>query len=190
MNLHEKKLSDFQPIKIDEDQQIDKTIYNELSKLLKRVGRSEQKSAQISELLKNEITSKLKKYEVIIDEIREKNAKQKKLKKELQNCLLGYMSILDDFEKTQDTIADDSIIEIIEIARRKRKQIHDVAGIIPMPGVGSDIDISVHYVVETSNTDKENLDKTVKEVIEQGYRKGDEILRKSTIIGFKYGGNK
>jgi molecular chaperone GrpE (heat shock protein) len=188
MNIFKKRISEFKPIQINKDQQYDDSIYKELSKLLKRIGRSEQKSSQISELLKEEITEKLSKYDEIIDQVREKNIQQGSYLKTLEKGLLDYMGIIDNFEKVKEIIEDKTLQDSINVAVSTKNQINNKIGVLQLPGVGADIDIEVHYIIKTEETDNIQLDKKVKEVVEEGYRIGERLLRKATVIGYKYRG--
>jgi molecular chaperone GrpE (heat shock protein) len=188
MNFFKKKISEFKPIQIDNNQKYNDSIYIELSKLLKRIGRSEQKSSQISELLKDEISEKLSKYDEIIDQVREKNIQQGTYLKTLEKGLLDYMDIIDNFEKVKEEIEDQTLLSSINVAVNIKDQINNKIGVLQLPGVGADIDIEAHYIIKTEETDNMQLDKKVKEVVEQGYRIGERLLRKATIIGYKYRG--
>jgi len=186
MNIFKKKISEFEPIHINTDQKYDDTIYKKLSKLLKRIGRSEQKSAQLSELLKDEISEKLSKYDELIDKVREINIEQGIYLKMLEKGLLDYMDIIDNFEKVKEEIEDKTLQNSINVAVNMKDQINKKIGVLQLPGEGSDIDIDVHYIIKTEETDNMQLDKKVKEVVEQGYRIGERLLRKATIIGYNY----
>lgn len=188
MNIFKKKISEFKPIQINIDQQYDDSIYKKLSKLLKRIGRSEQKSAQLSELLKEEISEKLSKYDELIDQVREKNIQQGTYLKTLEKGLLDYMDIIDNFEKVKERIEDKALLNSINVAVSMKHQINNKIGVLQLPGVGTDIDIEVHYIIKTEETDNVQFDNKVKEVVEQGYRIGERLLRKATIIGYKYRG--
>jgi len=188
MSIFKKKISEFKPIQINKDQKYDDSIYKKLSKLLKRIGRSEQKSSQISELMKEEISEKLSKYDELIDQVRESNIKQGTYLKTLEKGLLDYMDIIDNFEKVKEDIEDKILQNSIDIAVKMKDQINNKIGVLQLPGEGTDIDIEVHYIIKTEETNNMQLDKKVKEVVEQGYRIGERLIRKATIIGYEYRG--
>jgi len=182
-----KKLSDFEPIEIDNDSKIDDSTYKQLSKLLIRIGRSEQKTAQISEFLKDEITLKLSKYDDIIEKVKEQNVKQEKYFKILEKGLIGYFDIIDNMMKSSKQFDDQSYVDLLRVTIKALKQINERIGIIEIPGKGSEIDLDVHYIMGTEITSDKTLDNKVKDVVENGYRIGERLIRKATIIGFKYG---
>ena len=186
-NLLRKELSNFKKIEIDYESNIDDSTYNQLSKLLKRIGRSEQKSTQIYEILKDEITSKLSKYDSIIEKVKEQNAKQEQYFKMLEKGLINYFDIIDNVMKDSNQFEDQSFIDLLRVMMKAMKQINDRIGIIEIPGNGAEIDLDVHYVISTEITSDKASDNKVKEVIQKGYRIGERLVRKATIIGFKYG---
>lgn len=188
MNKIKKTLSNFKPIELESDEKFDETIYQELSNLLKRIGRSEQKSAQISTLLKDEISEKLTQYEELINKVKERSIKQEKYFKMLENAILEYYDIIDNMAESVAKIGDESYSNSIRVAQNAINQINEKIGIQKIPGAGAEIDLAVHYVVNSEITQNEKLTNTVKEVLEEGYRIGDRIIRHATVVGYKYGG--
>ena len=53
---------------------------------------------------------------------------------------------------------------------------------------GQKIDIKYHHKVETVSVQNKNQDQTVNKVVENGYRRGDRLLRKASVIANKYEG--
>ena len=69
-----KNLKNLKPFTLDEDSRIDDSEYQQLTSLLKRISKSNQKASQVSELLKDDLTEKLEGYKELVDDVRnEKN---------------------------------------------------------------------------------------------------------------------
>lgn len=181
-----KELSDFKTIEIDENQNLDESIYKNLSKLLRKMGRNSQKTLNSIEFIKTDTEKTLSKYKEIIDSVRKKQKQQELYQENLELALLDYFNIINDFisiaEKTNNKKIKDAIQQVIEL----KKQINKRVGIQEVPGVGSEINHTIHYVVSAKKTCDKKLDNTVKEVLDKGYRIGDNLLRKATVIGYKY----
>lgn len=186
MKLLRTKLSDFKPIILEENVEINNSIYNELKTLLKRIGRSEQKAAQVAELLKDEISESLSRYRDLIDDVKEEKNKINQQLKTLERGFLDYCDILDNLEKAADQINDIEFMDSIRVALKAKEQINQRVGIQMIPGHGARLDSEVHYVMDTVRTDQKGLDNTVQKVIENGYRRGDKLMRRATVVTYKY----
>ena len=186
MKLLRTKLSDFKPITLKEDVEIDNSLYEELKTLLKRIGRSEQKASHVTELLKDEISESLSKHGELVDKIREESNQVNQQLKTLERGFLDYFDILDNLEIAVEQINDKEFLHSVKVALKVKKQINDRMGIQRIPGEGAQLDSEVHYVIDTVKTDREELDNTVQKVIESGYRRGNRLMRKATVVAYKY----
>ena len=184
-----KKLKDFKPISVDENLAIDDSQFQQLSHLLTRIGKSEQKTSQIVELLKDDLSNQLESSQQLIDDVRQEKNEVKRDIEILERGLLEYFNILDDLQKAAKTINDKQFLNSINVAIQAKEQISESMGIQTVPAEpGQKIDIKYHHKVETVSVQNKNQDQTVNKVVENGYRRGDRLLRKASVIANKYDG--
>jgi len=177
-----KKLSDFKPIEFGEEE-FDDSHYQQLSNLLQRIAKSDQKTAQIAELLKDDVTEKLDEYKELVDEVRQEKNNIKLDIETLEGGLLEYFDILDALKKAAENIEDKDFINSVSVAIKAKNQINDKLGIQLIPAdEGTPIDPEVHFIIKNISIDNDNLDSTVNQVIENGYRRGNRLLRKASVI--------
>ena len=189
--INKKKLSDFEKIEnpnID-DIKIDNTLYESLNTILKRLARSEQKAAQIMELIKSEVSEGINKNTDLIDEVRQEKNQVKKDINILERGIIEYFDILDAMQKAAEDLSDRKFLDAVNVAIKARKQISEGLGIQTVPvEYGQIIDAEYHYVVDSVKVDNKKLSSTVNKVIQNGYRRGDKLLRTASVITNRFQG--
>ena len=191
MKFNNKTLSDFEKIEnlnID-DIKIDNTLYESLNTILKRLARSEQKAAQIMELIKSEVSEGINKNTDLIDDVRQEKNQVKKDINILEKGIIEYFDILDAMQKAAEDMSDRKFLDAVNVAIKARKQISEGLGIQTVPvEYGQIIDAEYHYVVDSVQVDNKKLSSTVNKVIQNGYRRGDKLLRKASVITNRFQG--
>ena len=99
-----KKLIDFKTIDIDENSELDHSLFNQLYDLLKRIGKSEQKTSQIVELLKDDFSDQLESSKELVDNVRQEKNEVKRDIDALEKGLLEYFNILDGLQKAAEQL--------------------------------------------------------------------------------------
>ena len=190
MSIIYNKLKDFKPISIDQNLEIDDTQFQQLSHLITRIGKSEQKTSQIVELMKDALSEQLESSKQLIDDVRQEKNEVKRDIKILERGLLEYFNILDDLQKAAKLISDKQFLDSINVAIQAKEQISESMGIQTVPAEpGQKINIKYHHKVDTVSVQNKNQDQTVNKVVENGYRRGDRLLRKASVIANKYEGH-
>ena len=185
-----KRLKDFKPISIDESLEMDDSQFHQLSQLLSRIGKSEQKTSQIVELMKDDLSDQLESSKQLIDDVRREKNEVKRDVKILERGLLEYFNILDSLQTAAESINDEQFLDSIDVAIQAKEQISESMGIQTVPAEpGQKIDIKYHHKVETVSVQNKELNSTVNKVVENGYRRGDRLLRKASVIANKYEGS-
>ena len=179
------KLSDFQPIELQEDIDFDFSQYKELSNLLKRISRTSQKSSQQIELLRDEIDSTLATHKDLADKIKVDNRSLNEDINLYQKALLDYLDILDGLENAADQIDDKKFLDAVRVALKASNSIIARVGIQSLEGVGDGTDADIHYVIGTAKTDITDLRGTIQTVVRKGYRRGSTLLRKADVIVYE-----
>jgi len=182
MDLLKTILSDFKPINLPNKDSFDNTRYQELKTLLQRLSKSEQKSAQIVELLKDEVGKTLSDSRDITEEVRKEKTNVSMENKVYKKALIEYCDIIDALETSSEKIDDKAFQNAAKIAVSKKDEICKKIGVQEVPGKGSRTDSDVHYVRDKEITDNKELAGTIKEVIRKGYRLGAEVLRQADVI--------
>jgi len=185
-----KNLKNLKPFTLDEDSRIDDSEYQQLTSLLKRISKSNQKASQVSELLKDDLTEKLEGYKELVDDVRnEKNIIKQDIET-LEVGLLEYFDILDDLNKVAEKSDDQDFINATSVAIKAKNQINERLGIQTIPvSKGISIDPDVHYIVKSVEVNEEKHDSTVNHAIQNGYRRGNRLLRKATVVSNVYKGD-
>jgi len=182
MDLLKTRLSDFKPIQLSNKGSFDDTRYQELKVLLQRLSKSEQKSAQIVELLKDEVGKTLSDSREITEEVRREKTSVSMENKVYKKALIEYCDIIDNMEKNAKEIDDRAFQDAATGAASKKNEICQKIGMQEVPGEGSKTDPEVHYVRDKEATDNLGHIGIIKGVIRKGYRIGSEVLRKADVI--------
>lgn len=189
MSLLDKKLEDFKPVDLSNDVEIDNSVYETLKQLLSRVARSQQKSSQSAELIHDEIKSLVSQHSSLINDISETNAKLKATIESIEKGLIDYIDILDELKSAADQLGDKNFSDTINVALKAASQINDRIGLTAVGSKGTPVDSEIHYVVNARSTDSDALNDTVAEIVKCGYKIGDQLIRKASIIAFRKGGS-
>ena len=178
-----KKLIDFKTIDIDENSELDHSLFNQLSDLLKRIGKSEQKTSQIIELLKDDFSNQLESSKELVDNVRQEKNEVKRDIDALEKGLLEYFNILDGLQKAAEQLEDKVFLDAVNVAIRAKEQINAGLGIQIIPSdPGQTINPKYHYIVKSVVTKLDSQDSTINLTIEHGYRRGDRVLRLASVI--------
>ena len=180
------KLSDFSPVQLDQSVEIDNSIYSELHQLLTRVSKSGQKSAQITELLQDEINKTLSQSREMVDEVLEQKRQLANQLKTAERGFLDLLDLVDGLRGIAKMIEDKAIADTIRVTLKAKDQICERVGVQLIPCIGMIVDSEVHFVNETEVTDNQEQNNVVSRVIQDGYRLGEKLLRKATVITYKY----
>ena len=180
------KLSDFSPVQLDQSVEIDNSIYSELHQLLTRVSKSGQKSAQITELLQDEINKTLSQSREMVDEVLEQKRQLANQLKTAERGFLDLLDLVDGLRGITKMIEDKAIADTIRVTLKAKDQICERVGVQLIPCIGMIVDSEVHFVNETEVTDNQEQNNVVSRVIQDGYRLGEKLLRKATVITYKY----
>jgi molecular chaperone GrpE (heat shock protein) len=182
-----KKLIDFKTIDIDENSELDHSLFNQLSDLLKRIGKSEQKTSQIIELLKDDLSDQLESSKELVDNVRQEKNEVKRDIDALEKGLLEYFNILDGLQKAAEQLEDKVFLDAVNVAIRAKEQINAGLGIQIIPSdPGQIINPKYHYIVKSVVTKLDSQDSTINLTIEHGYRRGDRVLRLASVIANVY----
>mgnify|MGYP001235972684 FL=1 len=178
-----KELIDFKTIDIDENSELDYSLFNQLSDLLKRIGKSEQKTSQIIELLKDDFSDHLESSKELVDNVRQEKNEVKRDIDALEKGLLEYFNILDGLQKAAEQLEDKVFLDAVNVAIRAKEQINAGLGIQIIPSdPGQTINPKYHYIVNSVVTKLDSQDSTINLTIERGYRRGDRVLRLASVI--------
>ena len=181
-------LEDFSPVDLPEDLDPDYSTFDLLSDLLRKVGRTGQKTSQSVDLLRGDFESALNLLKTEAETGRMASAKAEADLKDVEGGFLELMDILDHLQLAAESIEDRAFLDAVSVAVRAKTQIMERIGIQQIPGKGTSFDVEVHFVSRADSVDSPKLDSTVTEVIQNGYRRGSRLLRKATVVCGKYGG--
>ena len=189
LSLLDKKLGEFKPVDISSDIELDNSVFESLQQLLNRVARSQQKSSQSAELIHDEIKSLVSQHSALINDISETNAKLKGGLETIEKGLIDYIDILDELQSAARQLGDKNFSDTIDVALKAASQINERIGLFSVGSAGTAVDSEIHYVVNSRGTDSAALNDTVAEVVKCGYKIGDRLIRKASIIAFRKGGS-
>lgn len=100
------------------------------------------------------------------------------------DILSQFLDVVDDFERAlKDLPAEEetaSWVQGIELVHRKMKAILDSYGIEPIDAAGQPFDPNLHEAISHEETDLVPEGYVI-DVVKQGYRMGDRILRAATV---------
>jgi len=182
-------LEDFAHISLPEGVSPDYSTYDLFADILRKVGRSGQKTAQGVDLLREELGSA---YEVLSEEAEATRLATNRLETELTSLetgLLDFVDIIDNLQRAAEMIEDRVFLDAVNVALKAKEQILARLGVQLVPGQGASFDNEVHFIAETDSVDHSSLDNTIIRVIEHGYRRGPRLMRKATVVCGKYKGD-
>lgn len=181
--MNNEDLIDFKPIDINENTELDYSHFDQLYALLKRIGKSEQKTSQIVELLKDDLSDQLGSSKELVDVVRQEKNEVKKDIDTLEKGLLEYFDILDGLQKAADQLKDKIFLDAVNVAIKAKEQINASLGIQNIPSdQGQAINPKYHYIVKSVPITLKSQDSTINSTLENGYRRGDRVLRLASVV--------
>jgi molecular chaperone GrpE (heat shock protein) len=178
-----KKIIDFKTIELNENTELDYSQFNQLSDLLKRIGKSEQKTSQIIELLKDDLSDHLGSSKELADSVRQEKNEVKRDIDSLEKGLLEYFDILDGLQKAAKQLEDKVFLDAVNVALKAKEQINSSLGIQKISSdSGQIINPKYHYITKSVPARLDSQDSTINLTLEPGYRRGDRILRLASVI--------
>jgi len=97
--------------------------------------------------------------------------------------LVRFLTVLDDLEralKERPAQADPAWVEGIELVQRKLQALLEAEGVEAIPAEGATFDPTVHEAV-THEVSGDHREGQIIEVLQQGYRLGDRVLRPAQV---------
>lgn len=180
------RLDSFEPIEVPDIPEPDYGIFNSLSDILKKVGRVGQRTNQSIELLQTDVNETVSKLN---DDVEQNRLRQNELDsslKSLETGLLDLMDIIDNLHNAVEMIDDPAFVNAVGVAVRAKDQINQRIGIQQIPGVDSKFDNQVHFIANSKPVQNQHQDGIILEVIENGYVRGQRLLRKATVVCAKW----
>jgi molecular chaperone GrpE (heat shock protein) len=181
-------LRDYKAVLLPDEAPSATALSDELRSILRRIGKADQKSSQLLELFRIELSDTLSENRHLVDDTREQMGRLAQQLQTVERGLLDYFDILDNLAKAAEMVQDRTFGDAIAFALTAKTQINERMGIQIVPGVGSKADAEVHFIVEARNTSTHGDDGAIAEVLEAGYRRGDRLLRKASVIVWRYKG--
>ena len=188
MSHFSNRLEDFEPIELPEGVPADYSTYDLFADLIRKVGRCGQKTAQGMDLLREDLGSAYETLRANAEKIRLNANHLESELKSLEIGLLDFMDIIDNLQRVTKSIEDRAFIDSVGVAHKAKEQILARLGIQLIPCIGARYDNEVHFIANTRPVEQLGMDNTVVDVIENGYRRGNRLLRKATIVCGKYKG--
>jgi len=87
-------MGDLKPITLDINESMDRSDFEAFKKILLKIGRTQTKSTQRVELLKDELSETLSQNRAMVEEVRRQNYVTLEETKELLHALLDYFDVL------------------------------------------------------------------------------------------------
>lgn len=91
--------------------------------------------------------------------------------------------VVDNLERALSTIKaeNDSVYQGVSMIHEQLKQVLEQNGITEIEALGQPFDMYLHHAVMTEPCEEEELDNTVANVMQKGYRLKDRVLRPSMV---------
>jgi molecular chaperone GrpE (heat shock protein) len=185
MNLLNKKLEDFEPISLD-DLPSDDHYFDLLYGLLKKINKSGQKSSNTLSALKDEILTEVKHTSSTVDEVRDERAKVLHDNDKLKKGVIEYNDIVENLHNAALSTKNAELYDMTKIALKALEQINAKLGVIRIPSDKfTKPDAEYHMIHNAKATDNELYDGQIANTIENGFRRGNEILRRASVEIYK-----
>jgi molecular chaperone GrpE (heat shock protein) len=185
MKLLNKKLTDFKPIHLDENVQ-DDSYFDLLNNILKKIKKSGQKSSNTLSSMKDEILSEVGKTSDILNDMRDSRMKVLHDNDKLEKGILEYNDIVENLNRAAITTDIPELGEMTGVAVKALSQINAKLGVNNIPSEPyTAADPEYHIIVGTDITENNSYVDQISKTIEIGYRRGDKVLRRSSVTIFK-----
>lgn len=97
------------------------------------------------------------------------------------NVILKLLPALDAFEQALAMIADPAVAEGVDMIRRKIAETLAGFDVEQIVSLGEEFDPEYHNALTRVDVEDEAMSGRVVEVLQQGYRRGDKILRHALV---------
>jgi molecular chaperone GrpE len=108
-----------------------------------------------------------------------------------ERILTRFLTVVDSFNlafanKEAWEKVDENWRKGVESIYSQMKTVFEEYGVKPIGEVGEIFDLNIHQSIELSPTDKKELDHTVSQVIQKGYKLGERVMRPARVNVYEY----
>lgn len=152
---------------------------------------TQEQCQMVEDLIKNQINVKDELINKLHKEL--EYYKQEAADRYVEQVMKAVIKVRKDMVKTVDLFNEDSTAE--DVIREYIYILEDLTDLLEQQNIdyysspaGSIFDASIHQA-KIEQTDIQELDKTIKESISDGYKKGDKVLIPERVIVYQYRNN-
>ena len=129
----------------------------------------------------------VKKTSTTIDDIRDERIKVLHDNEKLEKGILEYNDIVENLHNAAQSMKSLELAEMTTIALKALTQINAKLGVTKIPSDSHTIpDSEYHIICNTKDTENESFNDQISKVVENGYRRGEKVLRRASVTVFKY----
>jgi molecular chaperone GrpE (heat shock protein) len=188
MDILKKKIHDFKPIEMPDIAKED-GYFDLLYGVLKKINKTGQKSSNTISAMKDEIVEEVQKTYQTVEEMREERIRVIRDNERLEKGVIELNDIVENLGRAAEVTKIPELAEMITIASKAVDQINAKLGIIKVPAEPhTKIDDEYHIKINTEVSQNKANEGKISGVVEQGYRRGDKVLRRASVIVFKFEG--
>jgi len=130
-----------------------------------------------------EMTDTAKRLQADFENFRKRNVDSvSKARTDGENDVIeGILPALDVFDAALKMIVDENVAIGVKMIKRKIVDTLATYGVEAIPSLGEDFNPEFHEAIEQVDSDDEAMSGKVVEVLQQGYRRGNKVLRCSMV---------
>lgn len=164
---------------IDELAPVSRAEYDRVTDELAAAKSAAEKQAARAE----EMTMAAQRLQADFDNFRKRNADSlgRAVTDGESNVILKLLPALDAFEQALAMIADPAVAEGVDMIRRKIAETLAGFDVEQIVSLGEEFDPEYHNALTRVDVEDEAMSGRVVEVLQQGYRRGDKILRHALV---------
>ena len=185
MNLLSRKLSDFQPIELEKQDEVE-NYFDLLNGILKKINKTGQKSSNTLSSLKEEILSEVGKTSDLMNDLRDSRMSILNDNEKLEKSIIEYNDIIENLNRAAKSTSIPELSEMTNIAVKALDQVNAKVGITRIPSdANTNTDPEYHIILNTVDTDNLSYSNQIANTLESGYRRGEKVLRRSSVSIYK-----
>lgn len=179
----EERLRRFETVDLEGDEEpLETSFADQFLKAFTRMAKAQWRTQQQADLSAQRVEEYLDEHGDLIDELERQRADLEDENDQLRGFVLEVVDLIEGFRETAQEAQSQDMQSAAGTMAAALESSMEKINLQQIPAVGEVPDGTYHFVVDTTDPEKEEEQDRIVEVVEQGYTLQGEILRKAKVI--------
>ena len=184
----DKRLRSFEPVTIpdssgsDDTEPVDTVFADQFLKVFTRMAKAQWKTQQKASLSARKVVDHLEKHGDMLDDLKRQRARLEDQNEQMQRFLLEVVDLITGFYQTANDADNEEMAGVADTMQQALKSSMQKIGLQVIPAEGEVPDAVYHFVLDTTEAEKQAQQGRIVEVVQPGYTLYGDVLRKANVI--------